>query len=66
MRSIPSVRSVIDPFAGSGTTGVIAYRLGIKCILIEKDEGNCQMIKERMVKVVEEEKTKKEMKNEKQ
>ncbi|MBK7543182.1 MAG: hypothetical protein IPI57_15810 [Candidatus Competibacteraceae bacterium] len=33
-----TVRSVIDPFAGSGTTGMAAYDLGLDCLMIEKDK----------------------------
>ena len=29
---------VLDPFAGSGTTGVAARAEGFKCVLIERDE----------------------------
>lgn len=31
------VANVIDPFAGSGSTGVAAFELGIDCTLIEKN-----------------------------
>lgn len=31
------VRSVVDPFAGSGTTGLAAFELDIDCTLIELD-----------------------------
>lgn len=31
------VRSVCDPFAGSGTTGIAAYDLGIACTMVERD-----------------------------
>lgn len=31
------VGSVCDPFAGSGTTGIAAFELGIKCTMIERD-----------------------------
>ena len=33
---------VLDPFAGSGTTGKAACGLGCKSILIEIDESNCE------------------------
>ncbi|MFM7010237.1 MAG: DNA methyltransferase [Betaproteobacteria bacterium] len=33
------VETVLDPFAGSGTTGFAAYDVGCDCTLIEQDEG---------------------------
>jgi site-specific DNA-methyltransferase (adenine-specific) len=33
---------VLDPFAGSGTTGVAAVELGRPCVLIEQSETYCQ------------------------
>ena len=41
---------VLDCFAGSGTTGIMAYETGRNCILIEKDETYCDIIKERFNK----------------
>jgi site-specific DNA-methyltransferase (adenine-specific) len=35
--SCPRGGTVLDPFAGSGTTGVACLKTGRKCILIEKD-----------------------------
>jgi DNA modification methylase len=29
---------VLDPFAGSGTTGQVAYELGCKAVLIESSD----------------------------
>jgi len=43
---------VLDPFAGSGTTGVVAKRLGRKAILIDCVESYCAMARDRIQKVV--------------
>jgi len=39
---------VIDPFAGSCTTGIVAKRLGLPCTLIEKDEDVVRKAKLRL------------------
>jgi DNA modification methylase len=39
---------ILDPFAGSGTTGEAAFREGFKCILIEREADYCVDIRERM------------------
>lgn len=39
---------VLDPFAGSGTTGFVAQGLNRKCIMIETDPNYCQLIKDRI------------------
>lgn len=39
---------ILDPFAGSGTTGVAALRLGRRCILVEKDATYAALCHERM------------------
>ncbi|MCK9415393.1 site-specific DNA-methyltransferase, partial [Candidatus Dojkabacteria bacterium] len=40
---------VLDPFAGSGTVGVVCKDLNRKFILIEKDENNIELIKLRLI-----------------
>ena len=37
----PAARSVLDPFAGSGTTLIAAMRAGLTCVGIEREEGYC-------------------------
>lgn len=45
----PSPEAVcLDPFAGSGTTGVAAKAMGRRCILIELEAEYCEIITERL------------------
>ncbi len=41
---------VLDPFAGTGTTGVVAQRLGRRWIMIEREPAYCRLIEARLEK----------------
>lgn len=45
-------KTILDPFAGSGTTGRAAKDLGRKCVLIEREEKYCKIIMDRMAQEV--------------
>lgn len=42
------IETILDPFAGSGTTGRAAKDLGRKCTLIEREEKYCEIAARRM------------------
>jgi site-specific DNA-methyltransferase (adenine-specific) len=44
----PPNGTVLDPFMGSGSTGIAAKELGFSFIGIEKDEGYCKIAKMRI------------------
>lgn len=46
----PDGATILDPFAGAGTTGVAAMRTGRKAVLIELEEKWCEMAAKRMEK----------------
>jgi len=46
------VQTILDPFAGSGTTGRAAKDLGRKCTLIEREERYCEIAASRMAQEV--------------
>ena len=42
---------ILDPFAGSGTTGIVAQKMNRKWIMIEKEDNFCQLISRRFCKL---------------
>lgn len=44
---------VVDPFAGTGTTGEACLIEGFRCVLIEQDPGNIQLIGVRLARPVQ-------------
>jgi DNA modification methylase len=48
VRYAGEVKTILDPFAGSGTTGRAAKDLGRKCTLIEREEKYCEIAARRM------------------
>lgn len=44
----PDAKTVLDPFAGSGTTGRACKDLGRSCVLIEREERYCEIAARRM------------------
>ena len=49
----PPGGTVLDPFAGSGTTLLAAVQEGFSCIGIEKEPEYCEIIRQRMQEVVQ-------------
>lgn len=46
------VKTVVDPYAGSGTTGRAAKDMGMQCVMIEKEEQYCEVAAKRMAQEV--------------
>lgn len=45
---VPDAQTILDPFAGSGTTGRACKDLGRKCTMIEREERYCEIAARRM------------------
>ena len=46
--SVPEGGTALDPFAGSGTTGIAALNTGRRAILIEREPEYCNIIRQRL------------------
>jgi len=49
---VPDAATVLDPFAGSGTTGRACKDMGRRCVLIEREERYCEIAARRMAQEV--------------
>jgi DNA modification methylase len=50
--SCPTGGIVVDPMAGSGTTGIVCQSRGMDCFLIEKDPKMVEVIRSRLIEAV--------------
>lgn len=48
LATVPEGGTVLDPFFGSGTTGVMAHTLGRRCVGVEINEHYCAMAADRL------------------
>ncbi len=53
IKVVPSGGLILDPFAGSGTTGVAAALEGRRCLLIEKEPAYAAICRQRIAKVLD-------------
>jgi DNA modification methylase len=49
----PPGGTVLDPFAGSGTTAEACIIEGFRCVLIEQDPAHAELIKTRLAKPIQ-------------
>ena len=46
--------TILEPFAGSGTTMLAAHREGFRCIAIEREPAYCDIVRARLGAVLDE------------
>lgn len=52
IKKLPNAQLILDPFAGSGTTGVAAIAEGRRCILIEKAPKHAETCRKRVAEAL--------------
>jgi site-specific DNA-methyltransferase (adenine-specific) len=52
LEMFPEAKTVLDPFAGSGTTGRACKDRGLSCVLIEREERYCELAAQRMAQEI--------------
>lgn len=48
IKSVGEIKTILDPFAGSGTTGRASKNMKLSCTMIEREEKYCEIAARRM------------------
>lgn len=52
IKCFPEAKSILDPYAGSGTVGIVAKQMGLEFVLIEKDEKYAKLASTRLQEIL--------------